>query len=224
MKMVRDQNTVKKKQKVGRVYAGLSSERRQRERREILLDAASQIIGDQGYKSATVRAVCNKAKLSNRYYYEAFSNSEDMLISVYRRQVQALQTKLSNVLLTDNAKPEHILETAFSLAFTEFKNNSAMAKILFIEVIGVSSKVDKELRVETKNFVDMCLGFLRPLYIDDLPHHYNDQIVINSLVGAMIHTCNLWILADFDYTVKELTLNMTFMSKSVMNALGIETR
>lgn len=206
----------------GRVYAGVSREQRQRERRETLLTAAFEIIGSKGFKAATVRAVCAQAGLSNRYYYETFAGAEDMLIAVYQRQVQYLQGLLAETLTLKGASPEQLVEAAFTKVFTEFKNKPEMAKVLFIEVIGISTKVDTCHRHSSQQFVDLCLVFSRPFYAAVLPDHLNDEIIIRSLVGAVIQITTLWVLADFDYTVEEITTNMVFMAKAVIQSIGVD--
>ena len=216
-------NKALKTSETGRIYAGVSLEQRQRERREVLLDTAFEIIGSKGFKAATVRAVCSQAGLSNRYYYENFSDAEEMLIMVYRRQSKALQGLVIKALPTQNPKAEQMVEAAFTAIFTEFKNNPNMARILFIEVIGVSPKVDACHRDGTQQFVDLCLVFTRALYASTLPSHLNPEIIVKSLVGAVIQITSQWILANYDHTVEEITTNLTFVSKAVIQALDIKS-
>jgi len=59
-----------------RSFKGMSLEERQAERRERLMEAGLQAYGTQGFFSVTVRDICIEAKLTERYFYESFKNSE----------------------------------------------------------------------------------------------------------------------------------------------------
>src|SRR5579871_6430771 len=66
-----------------RVYGGQSAEARAEQRRARLIEAAVKVYGAQGYRTATVKAVCEAAGLTERYFYESFENSEALLIAAF---------------------------------------------------------------------------------------------------------------------------------------------
>src|ERR1700758_4615938 len=66
-----------------RQYGGHSAEQRRLGRRERLIEAATRVYGEQGYRNATVKAVCDAAGLTERYFYESFANSEALLVAAF---------------------------------------------------------------------------------------------------------------------------------------------
>lgn len=66
----------------GRAYAGVPAEQRRQERRERLVEAALDVIGDEGTAALTVHKVCRTARLNERYFYESFPQRDDLLIAV----------------------------------------------------------------------------------------------------------------------------------------------
>src|SRR5882757_8998724 len=66
-----------------RRYRGSSAEERRAQRREQFLRAAVRVYGEEGYRRATVRAVCEAAGLTERYFYESFANSEALLVASF---------------------------------------------------------------------------------------------------------------------------------------------
>src|SRR5881628_3068614 len=66
-----------------RNYAGLSADERRLARRERLIEGAIRAYGEFGYRNTTVKAVCEAAGLTERYFYESFANSEELLIASY---------------------------------------------------------------------------------------------------------------------------------------------
>ena len=80
--------------KSSRVYGGKTSEERQTERYQALIDAAFDIVGGQGYAAATVRAICKRASLSERYFYESFDSRETILNALYDTIVHEGRTRV----------------------------------------------------------------------------------------------------------------------------------
>src|SRR2546421_10541252 len=66
-----------------RNYAGLSAEERRLARRERLIEGAIRAYGELGYRNTTVKAVCEAAGLTERYFYESFANSEALLVAAF---------------------------------------------------------------------------------------------------------------------------------------------
>ncbi|MBF6327996.1 TetR/AcrR family transcriptional regulator [Nocardia transvalensis] len=69
-----------------RIWGGTTLTERREARRAALLEAALDLIGEAGAGAVTMRAVCRKAGLTDRYFYESFT-SRDHLLDVLYRQV-----------------------------------------------------------------------------------------------------------------------------------------
>ncbi|KDF00215.1 hypothetical protein Y900_015020 [Mycolicibacterium aromaticivorans JS19b1 = JCM 16368] len=85
----------------GRTYGGLSSLQRSQERRARLLDAARDLIAEMGIAPLTVDLVCQRARLSKRYFYAEFSTKDDLLDAcaedLYSRLKAAMEVVLATV-------------------------------------------------------------------------------------------------------------------------------
>src|SRR5512139_974724 len=66
-----------------RTYGGRSAEERRSERRHRLVDAALAIWGEQGWAAVTMRQVCARAGLIDRYFYESFPDRDALLVAVW---------------------------------------------------------------------------------------------------------------------------------------------
>jgi AcrR family transcriptional regulator len=65
------------------VYRGATAEERRAERRARLLDAGLELVGTSGWQAATVRAVCARARLTTRYFYESFETRDALLLALF---------------------------------------------------------------------------------------------------------------------------------------------
>ncbi|MGE2735985.1 TetR/AcrR family transcriptional regulator [Mycolicibacterium vaccae] len=66
-------------------WAGIPLTDRRAERRAQLIDAAFQLFGDGGEAALSVRSVCRECGLNTRYFYESFSDTDELLGAVYDR-------------------------------------------------------------------------------------------------------------------------------------------
>jgi AcrR family transcriptional regulator len=64
-------------------WSGVPLEDRQALRRDRLIDAGVQLLGDERGPAVTVRAVCRKAGLTERYFYESFADRDEFVRAVY---------------------------------------------------------------------------------------------------------------------------------------------
>jgi AcrR family transcriptional regulator len=58
-------------------------EDRQARRREELIDAGTELLGGAEGPALTVRAVCRRASLTERYFYESFADRDEFVRAVY---------------------------------------------------------------------------------------------------------------------------------------------
>ena len=64
-------------------WSGVPLEDRQALRRDDLLAAGVTLLGSEGGPALTVRAVCREAGLTERYFYESFSDRDEFVRAVY---------------------------------------------------------------------------------------------------------------------------------------------
>lgn len=65
-----------------RIYGGLSADQRRSKRRAALLDAALDVLAADGVEAVTVRGVCTRARLNDRYFYESFADRDELLAAL----------------------------------------------------------------------------------------------------------------------------------------------
>ncbi|WP_433761110.1 TetR/AcrR family transcriptional regulator [Nocardia sp. CA-135398] len=68
-----------------RIWGGTTLTERREARRAALLEAALDLIGESGAGGVTMRAVCRRANLTDRYFYESFASRDELLDVLYRQ-------------------------------------------------------------------------------------------------------------------------------------------
>ncbi|MGV0811028.1 TetR family transcriptional regulator [Mycolicibacterium boenickei] len=69
---------------MSRPYRGQAADARSADRRARLLKAGVDLVGTHGVAAMTMRAVCREAELSQKFFYESFTDTDDLLHEVYR--------------------------------------------------------------------------------------------------------------------------------------------
>jgi len=182
----------------GRRYAGENPAERTARRRQQFMDAGLAIFGTTGYRSATVRMLCKRAELTDRYFYESFDSTEDLLIAVYQQQFDALQEAVMLQLM--NAAPDSDVMTTVRAGLDtlfEMASQPCVARVCWLEVLGVSPRVDAAYCRTFDGFADLVVGFTRQRF----PHwRIGDEearLLGLALIGAVSQTVTHWLLGQY---------------------------
>ena len=147
------------------VYAGVSAEDRRAERRARLMEAALDLVGSDGWQAATVRAICTRARLTPRYFYESFENREALLMAVFDAISQEAAARVLDAVV---AAPDEAL--AKSRAAVEsfvglLEEDPRKARVLFVEGRGIEAIETRRhdvLRMFARLIRDQGREFYRP--------------------------------------------------------------
>jgi len=65
------------------------------ERSRKIVDAAYELLEDEGLEGLTIRAVLNKTGLSRRAFYERFEGKDDLVLAVFEQTIRAAANRFS---------------------------------------------------------------------------------------------------------------------------------
>lgn len=200
-----------------RRYRGASAEQRQHERRAKLLDAGLKVYGDIGYHAATVRGICHEAGLTERYFYESFANSEDLLCAVYEQVIASQRERMVAAIAA--VVPDHAAMIRAGLtAFLAFVQESpASARVQFLEVLGVSPRVDQLYRRAIETFAQLLRGLSEGN--STLARNVDMDTLSVGLVGAMVGIGSRWMLSGFAQPLEDVVTTSHIIFSGVMEQL-----
>ncbi|MFI6169529.1 TetR/AcrR family transcriptional regulator [Nocardia sp. NPDC051052] len=84
-----------------RIWGGTTLTERREARRTALLEAALDLIGEAGASGVTMRAVCRRANLTDRYFYESFTSRDELLDVLYRQVAEEFLQPMTAFAATD---------------------------------------------------------------------------------------------------------------------------
>lgn len=209
------------RQPPSRSYAGQSQQERTRVRRARFVEAGRKLFGTVGYRRATVRALCKEAGLTDRYFYESFASIEDLLVAVYEVLTQQLQGGIVQAI--QGAPPRAGIARRIEIgveAFFSQVEDPVLARIVWLEVLGVSPRVDALYNRTTRGFAEMSLALGRDVAPElEVPDALKPVIAL-GVVGALSELAKDWLMTDYARPRAELVKAATVILLGVVGPVG----
>ena len=133
----------------------MAPEQRRAERRRLLLDAAFDLLGEGG-DAITVRAVCERARLNPRYFYESFTDRNHLLVGLYDDVASALAVEVAAALQQSDdlaSATRAGIDTVFRFVVADPRR----AQILYTEGIDLEPLAHRR-QATTDALVDSLVG------------------------------------------------------------------
>jgi AcrR family transcriptional regulator len=165
-------------------------------RRAALIEAGVELLGTEGAAGVTVRAVCRGARLTERYFYEAFPDGgRDALLRAVHAQVagEARETIAAAVAAKAGDGPEALTAAAVG-AFTAFlEDDPRRGRVLLSESFSDSVLASHDLEL-VPAFAALLVAQIRAL--PDPPDDVDAQLTAVALLGALRTLYLQWLAGD----------------------------
>ena len=205
----------------GRSYAGQSQAERLETRRRALIDAGIQVYGEEGFRAATVKSVCQQAGLTERYFYESFANNEALFAAVYQELVQNLEDEQSQAMGEVDGDPIAMARAGL-VAFFKRMRDPHVARILLIEIFGISGDIDRMYRSATSGFAQALEERLAGLFDFRELGAVDPHVLATGLVGSTIHIAMYWTLSDYRDSLETVVESSLALYSAVSLSLPTE--
>lgn len=190
-----------------RTWRGQTIEERQAHRRDRLIEAGIELFGTRGYANTPVKAICEEAGLTERYFYEAFEGRESLLDEIYsmllancrRATLEAIRGAGDDLVASMRAGL-----TAFA---HELTRDPRRARIQEIEVVGVSPDMERKRREAIHAFAALVADRMRELGATDQSGPLRLEVVALGLVGSVNEQLIDFVLGYLEIPLEDLVEN-----------------
>lgn len=180
-----------------RRYRGQSPDTRQALRRQQLLDAALDVIGDRGFSSMTVKGVCQTAGLTERYFYESFDNRDALLAELYQTQTESLRRTMYRALEKPVTGADQFVRNGLGAFFDFVQHQPAAARLVLFEVLAVNREIDQLYYRAMEDFATLIQQLAHRQQIAKIPDPADEGMVYAGLVGAVVQIAQRWVLGGY---------------------------
>ena len=184
-----------------RRYRGATPEERDAERRRRLLDAALELFGTQGWNKTSIEALCRKAGVTTRHFYALFDGREDLFIALYDEKIAWLSERVGEAAASagQNGDAGALARATFGSIHDIYDEDRRMARVMLVEVLGISERVEAHRRAAIDGFVDQIATLTQAL-IDAGKLRATEDVRITALaiIGAATELLVVGLGADAD--------------------------
>jgi AcrR family transcriptional regulator len=130
-----------------RKWRGIEPDARTAERRERVIEAAIAQLSSDGLNGTTVRAVCTRAGLHSRYFYESFESIDALLVAVFDRLSSQFLEYVTAAAAGAGDRPRARVEAVIRAIAEVFVQQRELVRILTIEAVGSEELNRRRIRL-----------------------------------------------------------------------------
>lgn len=192
-------------------YGGRSAEARRIERRLRLLAAAREVWGTDGWAAVTMRGVCGRAGLVDRYFYESFSDRDALLGTVWDQERDALISRVRAAFVV-NAGRDLVgaLRTVIGAVVEHLRSDPVCARIVLGDHAG-SAVLEPRRREMLRTVADLLVDTAGP----HLPPTTDPaRLRMSTLlgVGGFAEIVAAWNAGELDVDASDITEHATMVA------------
>ncbi len=180
-----------------RRWGAKTAEERRAGRRAQIMRAALGMYGETGFRTASVKAVCIRAGLTERYFYESFANGEDLLKHCFQEVNRALIVRMRAASEPDGRAPLERIRAALLVYFRDIKDNPANARIFLVEMASVSAATEALVSQSLDEFGVLLMDVLAA----DAP---SSGLLLRGVIGGGLHVARAWIATGYAESVEDV--------------------
>ncbi|RCW46234.1 TetR family transcriptional regulator [Halopolyspora algeriensis] len=175
-----------------RPYRGLSAEQRKAQRRARLLEAGLDLLGTAGCERATMTAICSRAKLTERYFYESFRSREQLLLAVVDQVADEVRSTVLAAVETAPDEPHARARVAISAFVDLLTADPRKGRAAIVE--SAAAETLRPRRHELlREFADLIVTQARSLYGTAAHAPPRDEINALLFVGGLAELLTAWL-------------------------------
>ena len=184
-------------------WRGVAPEDRRTERRALLMDAAFDLLGTEGWSGTSVRAVCQRAKLNPRYFYESFEDLDALVVAVYDRVIGQLTEVVLDAIDGAPEVPAEQLHAIVAATVAYVDDDRRRARILYVEALG--NEALNRRRIDTGHeVVSFVQAFGRERHGTPSGGEHLAAVAASILVGGFSELLVAWIEGRLDISRTQL--------------------
>lgn len=176
----------------GRKFQGLTPQQRTRQRRAAILAAALEVFGTEGYAGSSVKQICGVAGLTERYFYESFSDRESCLAELYSNLVDQMRAATLAAVESADSDVDARAQAGLRAFIGYLTDDPRRARVVLTEVVGVSPDMEQRRHGVLREFADIVAAIWAASRTEPLTQKERSTAV--ALVGGVNHLLVDWLM------------------------------
>ncbi|WP_280465606.1 hypothetical protein, partial [Nocardia brasiliensis] len=156
--------------------------------------AAQELIGTSGFAKLTVSGLCTQAKLSERYYYESFTDLDTVFSELFERIVDEIGQAVVAAFVTTAADIRAKTRAAIAAAVDLIADSPRKARIVTVEAQLHPALLQRRAEV-MRSFAGIMMAVCAAEVGAQIVESAGDQaeFAATHLLGGLWETTNSWL-------------------------------
>jgi AcrR family transcriptional regulator len=198
----------------GETYGGQSRQQRAADRRERIVAAAVRLYAARDADDVTVADVCTLAKVSKRYFYDFFTDREDLLVSVHREHHDWLMDGLAAAAPKHPDGLEHVLRPMMVTLVRLLAENPERARVIYIN----APRMERRRRGLLRKDAELFGRLVRPAVPRTRDRAYYDRAML-AVVTSTVEVLIDWVTRGMTDPADALVDHLTAIGVSILAGL-----
>src|SRR5690625_3971717 len=178
--------------------------RRNRPKYTQIIDAAVQVIAENGYHASQVSKIASKAGVADGTIYLYFQNKEDILISLFEVKMGDFINKIDQKIATKETANEQ-LYTLIKMHFQQFSNNHHLAIVTQLELRQSKNELRREINQVLKSYLNVIDRIIQEGISENIYQNtLNLPLVRQMIFGTIDEVVTNWVMKERKYDLVAL--------------------
>ncbi len=182
-------------------YGGVAADERRAIRRAALMEAALDLFAEDGARGVSKRAICARARLNDRYFYEHFTDADAVLEAIVQdgtaRGLEAVDVA------SQKAAPDiHAQVQATAVAALDFLTSDPRLVQLLLR--SHTSEVLQRARRESARAIARAMAAMINKPPNSSAGELDSEMAAYALVSGAMEVIAGWLRGEFDTNLEHL--------------------
>ena len=173
------------------VYRGVSAQERVEQRRARLIEATLEVWADPSRRT-TMTAICQEAGLSERYFYESFSDLDDAQRTVLEAVAEQIERETTQAREAAGSEPLARVEATMRSFAELIASDPRRGRVAIIEA-GAMPQLRHRRTELLRHFAHLCAEEARRTFEDTQRTENQDEIAGLVFIGGMAELITAWL-------------------------------
>jgi AcrR family transcriptional regulator len=178
-----------------RPYRGISATERTARRRAELMAAAFDLVGTAGWEQATMTAICARAKLTERYFYESFASRDELLLAVFDELAERMRGAVVDALASAPPDPEGTARAAITVFVDLLTEDPRIGRVAIVESAATGSLRRRRHQI-LGEFADLIVARSQVVFGADALPAPRDRLNALLFTGGLAEVLTAWLAGE----------------------------
>lgn len=168
-----------------------------------IIEAAVQIIAENGYHASQVSKIASKANVADGTIYLYFKNKEDILISVFKEKMGSFIEKIENKTSQKVTASDKLL-ALIEMHYQQLSASPYLAIVTQLELRQSKPELRNEINNVLKSYLDIIDSIIEQgIEEGDIRHDINPRLLRQMIFGTLDETVTTWVMKSQRYTLSD---------------------